>query len=265
MTESGKIKYFSIRRNVAGAKLYDLKVKLKTTFDPQIGYVADQLIGKDITHGERTQDGGGEFKCTIRATGNGKGSFISVKNLKSLTSYKGQVVLLSLDELEYSGTYIITNANYTTLRGNVRKGPQGRIIQETSLYEVDVTFQKVKDNSVTYPNNNITKTPAPVKQNDTTKSGIAGLSAEYQKYYNDCPTLSFTTHKNQRNVKCVSTTQTLLQKNKYYLKCRVDGWFYTCTRDAVIAFKKNKKIGSAPYNSVVNKEVRKALLQVLIK
>jgi hypothetical protein len=95
------------------------------------------------------------------------------------------------------------------------------------------------------------------------KQAIASLNAEYQDYYNNCKTLSFSTHKNIRNDKCVTITQRLLQRNKLYLRCRLDGWYYTCTRGAVIQFKKNKKI--TPYNSVVNKEVRKALLQVLMK
>ena len=260
---STNIKYFSIRKNVAGAKLYDIKVKLKPNFDHQIGFTSDQLIGKDITYGERTQDGGGEFKCTIRATGDGKGGYISIKTLKSLLKYKGQLVLLSLDEMDYSGTYIVTHANTTILRGNVHKGSSGTVIEGASLYDVDVTFQKVADQSVTFPTNNASKTPTAVKKNDATKKGISNLSVEYQKYYNDCPTLSFSTYKNKRGVKCVSTTQTLLQKNKYYLSCKVDGWFYTCTRSAVIAFKKKHKI--EPYNSTVNKTVRKALLQILTK
>lgn len=110
---NSKIRYFSIRKNVAGATTYDIKMKLRTTLDPQIGSTTEPLVGKDITYGERTNDGGGEFKGTIKATGSGKGGYIKVKTLKSLLGYKGQIKLLSLSELEYSGTYIVTETKYT--------------------------------------------------------------------------------------------------------------------------------------------------------
>lgn len=95
------------------------------------------------------------------------------------------------------------------------------------------------------------------------------LSAEYEKFLNTCPTLGMDKirskkenkkYKNIKNDACVKTLQKLLQKNKRYLKCRVDGWFHTCTRDAVKAYKKDKKI--TPINGIVDKKTKKALLGI---
>ena len=67
-------------------------------------------------------------------------------------------------------------------------------------------------------------------------------------------------YKNKKNIRFVGILQRLLRKNNYYLKCQIDGWFYTCIKQAVIAFKKKKGIKS--YNSVVDKKVKKALLNI---
>ena len=76
----------------------------------------------------------------------------------------------------FSGTYIITNSNFTILRCNVHKGSNGTVIDGTSPYDVYVTFQKVTDQSATFPTKNATKTPTAVKKNDASKTGISSLS-----------------------------------------------------------------------------------------
>lgn len=254
---SGKVRYFSIRKNISGATLYDIKVKMKSSLDQQIGSVNEQFVGKDSSFGIRTDDGGGEFKCTIRASGDGSGGYIKISTLKSLLAYKGQLVLLSLSDLDYNGSYIVTNAKYNHIKAKVYNNGK---VKSSDKVDVDVTFQKVPNQPVTYPSNNSSKTPSAVKQNNSNgKKSIKDLSAEYQSYYNKCPTLSFDKYKGKKNVKCVTLTQKLLRKNNLYLKCKVDGWFHTCTRSNVIKFKKKK--GIKPYNSVVNKKVRLALLK----
>lgn len=138
---SNNDKFFSIRKNEAGAKTYNIKVRLNAVLDPQIGTTIEQLIGKNVTHGKRTEDGGGEFKGTIKATGNGRGGYIPIETLRQLLNYKGQLVLMSQAELHYSGAYIAKDVKYTNTTPKTKT--------KTGTYEVDVTFQRVKNQPVT--------------------------------------------------------------------------------------------------------------------
>jgi len=130
--------------------------------------------------------------------------------------------------------------------------------------------------AIKYLAQNATKTPNAVKQNNLTKTLVdvnhtvkkpidntLGITVPQAKaniktaLNNTCLPLSFNTHKTKRNVECVRKLQLQLRKHKLYLNCRIDGWFYTCTRDNVIKFKKRHNI--KPFNSTVDKKVWTAL------